>query len=169
MSLEENKAIIRSLVEIFNKHSLAFDDLIAPDVIIDPTLRGIESFKQFETNVIKAFPDYSETIEDIIAEGDKVWIRFRFIGTHTGEWNLLDLFGIKLAPTGKKVTYTGVGIWRTREQARGADLGEDAQTINEQGVTIVPLNVTIDNEGEVHIRAIDPDYANPGPDEVQKF
>ncbi len=57
----------------------------------------------------------------------------------------------------------------TREQARGADLGDDAQTINEQGVTIVPLDVAADNEGEVWIRAVDPDYANPGPDEVQEF
>lgn len=57
----------------------------------------------------------------------------------------------------------------TREQARGADLSKTAQTINEQGVTIVPLNVTIDTRGKVHIRAIDPDYANPGPDESQQF
>ncbi len=56
-----------------------------------------------------------------------------------------------------------------REKARNADLSQDAQTINEQGVTIVPLNVEVDDQGEVHIRAIDPDYANPGPDEVQKF
>lgn len=57
----------------------------------------------------------------------------------------------------------------TRDQARGADLGEDAQTINEQGVTIVPLSVRVDEEAEVHIRAIDPDYANPGLDEAQQF
>lgn len=57
----------------------------------------------------------------------------------------------------------------TREQARAADLSEDAQTINEQGVTIVPLNVEIDDQGDVHIRAIDPDYAKPGPDEAQEF
>jgi predicted ester cyclase len=109
MSLEKNKAIIHSLIEVFNKHNLAFDDLIAPGVVIDHTLRGLDSFKKFETDFIKAFPDYSETIEDIIAEGDKVWVRFKVMGTHTGEWNL---FGITLAPTCKKITYTGVGIWR---------------------------------------------------------
>jgi arylsulfatase len=57
----------------------------------------------------------------------------------------------------------------TREQARGTDLSSDAQTINEQGVTIVPLDVRVDDAGEVHIRAKDPDYASPGPDEVQQF
>ena len=110
MSLGENRAIVRRLVETFNKHDVAsLDDLMAPDVIIDDTLRGLENFKQFETMFIKGFPDYSETIKDIIAEGDKVWIHFKVTGTHTGEWNL---FGVSLSPTGKKITYTGIGIWR---------------------------------------------------------
>jgi len=111
MSLEENKAIIRSLVEAFNEHNVALlDDLMAPDFFDhDLQLRGLESYKQFETMFIKGFPDYHETIEDMIAEGDKVWVHFKVTGTHTGEWNF---FGITLAPTGKKMTYTGVGIWR---------------------------------------------------------
>jgi len=111
MLLEENKAIIRSLYETFNKHDVALlDDLMAPD-FVDHTmqLQGLDSFKKFETNFIKSFPDYSETIEDIIAEGDKVWVHFKVTGTHKGEWNF---FGITFAPTGKKITYTGVGIWR---------------------------------------------------------
>jgi len=57
----------------------------------------------------------------------------------------------------------------TRGEARGKDLGADAQTINEQGVTIVPLEVRVLDNGKIHIRAIDPDYASPGPDEAQKF
>jgi len=114
MSLEENKAIIRGLIEAFNKHNVALlDEFIAPDFVDAPNtpfeLRGLERYKEFEAMFIKGFPDYSETIEDIIAEGDKVWIHFKVTGTHTGEWNL---FGIPLAPTGKKITYTGVGIWR---------------------------------------------------------
>ena len=111
MGLEENKAIIRRLVEAFNKHDVALlDEFMAPD-FVDHTiqLQGLESFKKFEAMFITGFPDYSETIEDIIAEGDKVWIHFKVIGTHTGEWNL---FGVPLAPTGKKITYTGIGIWR---------------------------------------------------------
>jgi len=57
----------------------------------------------------------------------------------------------------------------TREEARGKDLSETAQTINPQGVTIVPIVVKILPDGDVFIRAKDPDYANPGPDELQKF
>ncbi|MBN2162029.1 MAG: family 43 glycosylhydrolase [Pontiellaceae bacterium] len=49
------------------------------------------------------------------------------------------------------------------------DLFETAQTINQRGTTIVPLEVVIRNDGDVYIRAKDPVYATPGPDEVQLF
>ena len=49
------------------------------------------------------------------------------------------------------------------------DLGDNAQTINAQGVTIVPLDVRVLDNGEIYIRAIDPRYATPGPDEAQSF
>lgn len=57
----------------------------------------------------------------------------------------------------------------SREQARGKDLSADAQTINPQGLTIVPIEMKCADQGEVSIRALDPDYASPGPDEAQKF
>lgn len=49
------------------------------------------------------------------------------------------------------------------------DLGDNAQTINEKGTTIVPLEVTILGDGAIEIRAKDPNYRNPGPDEAQSF
>lgn len=52
-----------------------------------------------------AFPDWHETIEDIIAEGDRVWVRITYTGTHRGEF-------MGLAPTGKKVTSRAVDIYR---------------------------------------------------------
>ncbi len=56
-----------------------------------------------------------------------------------------------------------------REGIRERDLSETAQTINGRGTTIVPLDVRVLDDGEVSIRAKDPDYAHPGPDEAQKF
>jgi hypothetical protein len=56
-----------------------------------------------------------------------------------------------------------------REGIETRDLGENAQTINEQGVTIVPLDVKLTDGGDVVIRASDPAYATPGPDEAQDF
>jgi C-1 hydroxylase len=88
MSLEENKDVILSLYEADNKKDLSIlDEVISPD-FHDPTfnLRGVEDYKQFELAFFKGFPDWIETIEDIIAEGNKVWVRFTGIGTHKGEW-----------------------------------------------------------------------------------
>jgi len=107
MSLEENKATVRRFIEEWNKRNLAaLDELMAADYF-DPSLqvRGLEAYKQLLTMFLRGFPDWHETIEDIIAEGDKVWVRFKGTGTHTGEYR-------GLAPTGKKVTETGVLIWR---------------------------------------------------------
>ena len=111
MSLEKNKAIIRSLIEAFNKQNPALlDELITPDYVdLTSQLRGREGFKQDEAKFLKGFPDFHITIEDIIAERDKVWVRLKVTGTHTGEFE----FGkIRLAPTGKKITATAVSIWR---------------------------------------------------------
>ena len=107
MSSEKNKAIVRRFIEAYNKLNLdLFDDFVAPD-FFDHThqQQGLESLKQIFKEAFKAFPDLHETIEDIIAEGDKVWVRLTYTGTHTGEW-------LGLAPTGKKITTTAVAIYR---------------------------------------------------------
>ncbi len=57
----------------------------------------------------------------------------------------------------------------SREDALQPWVGDNAYTINEQGVTIVPLDVRVLENGEIYIRAKDPAYANPGPEEAQKF
>ena len=89
------------------------DNFIAPDFVdalnTPYEIRGLDSFKKFETNVIKAFPDYHEIIEDIIGEGDKVWVWLTVTMTHTGEWNI---FGVLIPPTHKKISYTVVNVWR---------------------------------------------------------
>jgi predicted ester cyclase len=106
MSLEENKAIVRRFVEAYNKRNLnLFDDLLAPDYFDHTSKVGIEGLKQLMNMAFKAFPDLHETIEDIIAEGDKVWVRITFTGTNTGEW-------LGFAPTGKKVTSKNVDTYR---------------------------------------------------------
>jgi len=91
MSLEENKAIVRRYIEAYNKQNLdSLDEFVAPDYVDHANqIRGLVSLKQLMSMGFKAVPDWHETIEDIIAEGDKVWIRLAYTGTHTGE-----MFGI---------------------------------------------------------------------------
>ena len=110
MSSEENKAVVRKAIETVNKQDLSLvDDLVAPNYFDHTTQQGLEQHKKFLAMLFKGFPDFHGTIEDIIAEGDKVWAHVTFTGTHTGEWNL---FGVTLAPTGKKITYKSVTIKR---------------------------------------------------------
>lgn len=82
MSLEKNKAIVRRFVEEFNKRNLAIiDELASPDYVDhDHQLRGLEGLKQLMTIEFKGFPDFHMTIEDMIAEGDRVWVRFKETG-----------------------------------------------------------------------------------------
>lgn len=99
MSLEEIKARVRRGIEAMNKRDLiALDEFMASDYI-DHTnqLRGREDVKQFYAGVFKDFPVFHRTIEDIIAEGDKVWVRFRITGTSL---------------SGKKIELASVNIFR---------------------------------------------------------
>ncbi len=106
MSLEENKALVRRFWEAMNNRKLdVCNELMAPDYFDHSNQVGPEGLIQLMNMAFKAFPDWHETIEDIIAEGNKVWIRVKATGTHSGEF-------LGLAPTGKKVTNTMVDIIR---------------------------------------------------------
>ncbi len=86
----------------------------------------------------------------------------RFLGhgtpfqTRDGKWWCTAFFNANVKPL-------------PREGIAARDLSETAQTINQRGTTIVPLEVKILADGEIYIRAKDPDYATPGPDENQPF
>ncbi len=107
----ENKAISRRAdEELFNRGNVdVADELFAPDFVYhDPAggeLRGPESVKGYAAMLRAAFPDLHQTVEDQIAEGDKVAYRWTARGTHEGE-----LMGI--APTGKRVEFTGIAVAR---------------------------------------------------------
>ena len=108
---EENKAVVRRVwEEIANQGNYAVaDELFAPDFVYHapgtPELRGPEGFKQLIGMFRNAFPDLQFTVEDMIAEGDKVASRYTARGTHQGE-----LMG--LPPTGRQITEVGIVISR---------------------------------------------------------
>lgn len=110
MSTQENKALLRRLFkEVWNEGNLAtVDELLAPDYVLhDPAklVRGPEGFKAYVSAFRAAFPDLHATIEDQIAEGDKVAMRFTGHATHKGEFQ-------GIAPTGKQIMLTGINIQR---------------------------------------------------------
>lgn len=104
MPLEENKAIGRRVFEeVFNKRNLAVaDELLTPDSLNHDDPHGVghvgpESLKQAVQMLCAAFPDLRITIEDVIAEGDKVFLRTTSSGTHQGAF-------LGIQPTGKRFT-----------------------------------------------------------------
>jgi steroid delta-isomerase-like uncharacterized protein len=97
MSTEENKALARrEIEEIFSpKGNLdAADEIYAPNYIShqpagQDDIRGLEAIKELAAGIREAFPDSETTIEDQIAEGDKVVTRLTSRGTHQGElWGI---------------------------------------------------------------------------------
>jgi steroid delta-isomerase-like uncharacterized protein len=109
---EQNKAIVRrSLEELFTHGDLGVaDEVFAADYVGHDTelpqpLRGPEEVKRFVAMYRTAFPDLVVSVEDQIAEGDRVVTRFVARGTHRGP-----LMGIP--PTGRKVTVPGISIDR---------------------------------------------------------
>jgi predicted ester cyclase len=108
MSIKENKALVRRVVEFANRRDLpAFWKPFTPESVIHDA-RGDKSSKQLKQQVsmvFTAFPDFHWTIEDMIAEEDKVFFRTTFRGTHKGD---LD----DIASTGRKVDVTVMQIAR---------------------------------------------------------
>ena len=108
--LEENKAAFRRITNAFSTGDLsAFDEVIAPQMVehnpAPEQAPGPEGFKQMATMMRTAFPDLQVTVEDLIAEGDKVVGRMTASGTHRGEF-------MGAAPTNKVVTMQEIHICR---------------------------------------------------------
>jgi steroid delta-isomerase-like uncharacterized protein len=109
--LAENKAIVlRSEAELWSRGNLAVvDELYSPDFvchfIVGPDWVGLEGIKREVSSHRASFPDWNEHVDDIIAEGDRVVIRFTSTGTHGGAFQ-------GIAPTGKKVSIREVAIYR---------------------------------------------------------
>jgi steroid delta-isomerase-like uncharacterized protein len=114
MSTEENKAVARRLIEeALNTGNFAvLDDLLAPNYRMYflgmPEPLDREGWQHVATLFRTAFPDLQLTIEDIIAEGNRVALRFTERGTHQGDFQ-------GLAPTGKQVTLTGTVFFRLED------------------------------------------------------
>ena len=114
MSVEENKTLIRRLYdEVFANWNLdVVDELIGPEFVgheMPPgTTRGPVGFKQFYESLRSAFPDLRYTVDDVIAEGDRVVVRWTWQCTHQG-----DFMGV--AATGKRATVTGMAIYRVAD------------------------------------------------------
>ena len=126
---EVNKALIERFVEeAFNEGNLEVaHEVYAPAFVshesAGPVERDPEYVKGFVGTYRGAFPDGHTTVEDVIAEGDKVAYRWSFRGSHQGE-----LMGIP--PTGKEVTITGITV----DRISGGKIEEEWNNFDQLGV-----------------------------------
>ena len=146
MSLERNKTIVLGFIKAYNERKLdLIDDFVSPDYIDHDKNIGREGLKQLIAMGITAFPDWLETVEDVIAEGDKVWVRLTYTGTHKGAF-------MGLPPTGKKINSKAVDIYRIEngKLAQVPDVKTDninifkqigAIEVTEKGKHVFPENV----------------------------
>ena len=112
-----NKATVRRLNEELSSSdweliSKTIDELVEPDALVraptPPGVRGAQALKHVFGMLHRAFPDLRITVDDVIAEGDKVVIRVTGRGSHEGEFQ-------GIPATGRQVTATGVGIARVQD------------------------------------------------------
>ncbi|MCA1602126.1 MAG: ester cyclase [Acidobacteria bacterium] len=108
---EDGRTVVRRFIEeLWDKRELAVaDEIIAPDFTdYDPVSGqkpGLGGYKEMVGAFLAAFPDLRVKSEDVIAEGDKVVVRWSARGTHSGAL-------MNIPATGKQVTLKGVDILR---------------------------------------------------------
>ncbi len=110
---QQNKTLAgRWFEDLFSRGDLdAANEILSADFVDHLTYedeRGLEELRHYVTLYRAAFPDIQDTIVDIVAEGDKVVVRWTSRGTHQGEF-------MGIAPTGRHVTFTGMRLFRIAE------------------------------------------------------
>jgi predicted ester cyclase len=108
MTVEQNKQVVLDITEAFNTgETYAVDehmDRRSVDLTPFPeTARNRDGLKRQIESLRTAFPDALYTVEDVVAEGDKVAFRWKMVGTHRGP-----LFGHE--GTGKSISHSGIDI-----------------------------------------------------------
>jgi steroid delta-isomerase-like uncharacterized protein len=115
VSTEDNKALVRRwFEELFNDAKLdVADEIVTPDHVSHDTSTpehppGPEGERQLVNLVRGAFSDGRITIEDLVAEGDRVAVRWTFRGTHRGDF-------VRIAPTGNEVEMGAMDLFRVAD------------------------------------------------------
>ena len=110
MDIEENKRIVREFTERMGKgDSAVLDELTTDDFVVHVLFDkgsniGRDVYKQTNDGAHVSFPDYAMSVDDMIAEGDKVMALSTIRGTHTGAWDI--------PPTGIEVQKSRFTLFR---------------------------------------------------------
>jgi steroid delta-isomerase-like uncharacterized protein len=110
MSIEENKALVRRVIELWNRRDLdAFFEVLAPEYVEHLPSGDVYlgQLKKYAGTFFTAFPDISITVKEMVAEGDKVAALVNWKATHQGEY-------MGIPATGKKIDISVAMIIKIR-------------------------------------------------------
>jgi steroid delta-isomerase-like uncharacterized protein len=110
MSPDQLKALVRRFFEeVWNQQKMdVIDEVFAPTLVLNGQAVKREAIRQVVASRRAAFPDIRVTVEDQVAEGEKVSTRRTWHATHRGAYR-------GIAPTGKQVTWAQISIVRFAE------------------------------------------------------
>jgi len=124
MGLEKKKAIVRRFCQVWAKGELdIIDELASPELSVSypsfpEPINGIAAFKQYLTTFRSAFGDRDLRVEEEIAEGDKVVLRWNFSAKHQAEYR-------GIPATGKRMKWTGMAVYRIVDGKVVEERGEE--------------------------------------------
>ena len=124
MNLDLNKKNMRRVFdEVLNQDKYnVLDELVIPKIVFHqmklPYTPDIAGFKKFLIDSRTAFPDMKYTLIDLIAEGDKLVVRYSAKGTHKGKFAMMP----DVKPTNKPVTAEGITITRFDDNGKGIEV-----------------------------------------------
>ena len=109
-----NKSLVRRFYkEVYGEWNMALvDEVVSPRFTShdwpEGSPAGPQGFAAFYSAIRTALPDARYVVDDLIAEGDKVVVRWRLLGTHEGDFR-------GIAPTGRAIELKGIAIYRVDE------------------------------------------------------
>src|SRR5258708_560845 len=136
--IQRNREVIRKLYEeCLNKKNMGLlPDLISADYVGVRGEKGAAAFEAPVAGLIQAFPDIQWKLEELIAEGDKVVVRWKWTGTHTGQFQAY-------TATGKTISNDGMAIFECKD---GKVISSQVQTDRLgflQQLEVLPSNLAL--------------------------
>ena len=137
MSIEDNKKVVVKFFDALRKADDTTIDQLTTDDFVFHVEGGADiskdTFIKLVTGSVAAFPDHSSSIDDMIAEGDKVAVRMTSTGTHKGQWG-------EFSPTGKYFSIQENFFLRLKNGRIAEDWGLKDALGQYQQLGILPLD-----------------------------
>jgi steroid delta-isomerase-like uncharacterized protein len=136
VTAQNRRLIERYYNELWNTWNFDLaDQLISPAVkfhgSVGVAVQGLDAFRDYMNLIRSAFPDFHNTVEEMVAEDDRVAARLTYRGTHRGT-----IFGV--APTGKAISYDGLALFQIQagKIISGHVLGNVIHLLSQLGITL---------------------------------